>query len=242
MALPKLLREIFENDGSGPKFRADKVPVDGALSATSENPVQNKVINSALDGKLSLSGGTMTGEIAFNKTTGFIGKADNNGYLALSGGNNISIGAAGSAILWLCGGDASSPINRPGEFSLEASKGTYGQPGFSSYEFRGKPDGSLLWGENNVISVVAESYVYHSYWYRKYSDGWIEQGGEVYFSENETNLVITLPIAFFNPGYTVTFSVGAPLSVWLTSRNTTNFSVNSNNSGGDVLWWYACGK
>lgn len=54
MALPKLLREIFENDGAGPKFRADKIPVtqvtvDSALSDTSENPVQNKVIKSALD-------------------------------------------------------------------------------------------------------------------------------------------------------------------------------------------------
>ena len=49
MALPKLLREIFENDGAGPKFRADKVPVDSALSSTSENPVQNKVVKAQID-------------------------------------------------------------------------------------------------------------------------------------------------------------------------------------------------
>lgn len=54
MALPKLLREIFENDGAGPKFRADKIPVtqvtvDSALSATSENPVQNKVVKAQMD-------------------------------------------------------------------------------------------------------------------------------------------------------------------------------------------------
>lgn len=71
MALPKLLREIFENDGAGPKFRADKVPVtqvtvDSALSATSENPVQNKVVKSALDGKLSTSGGTVSGITSIN--------------------------------------------------------------------------------------------------------------------------------------------------------------------------------
>lgn len=62
MSLPKLLRDVFENDGAGPKFRADKIPVtqvtvDSALSATSENPVQNKVINSALGGKLSTTAG-----------------------------------------------------------------------------------------------------------------------------------------------------------------------------------------
>lgn len=39
------------------------VTVDSALSATSENPVQNKVIKSALDGKLSTSGGTLTGNL-----------------------------------------------------------------------------------------------------------------------------------------------------------------------------------
>lgn len=55
MALPKLLREIFENDGAGPKFRADKVPVDGALSATSTNPIQNKVVKAQLDTKLTES-------------------------------------------------------------------------------------------------------------------------------------------------------------------------------------------
>lgn len=151
MALPKLLREIFENDGAGPKFRADKIPVtqvtvDSALSATSENPVQNKVINSALDGKLSTSGGIMTGGVEFNDSIGFIRKADKNGSLALTGGNTISNGGAGSAILFLAGGNDSSGFNAPGEFSLQASKGTYWQSGFSSHELRGKPDGSLTWG------------------------------------------------------------------------------------------------
>ena len=151
MALPKLLREIFENDGAGPKFRADKIPVtqvtvDSALSATSENPVQNNVINSALDGKLSTSGGTMTGNISFNNSLVGILKADKNGSLVLSGGNVISSGGAGSAILFLAGGNDSSGFDSPGEFSLQASKGTYGQSGFSSHELRGKPDGSLSWG------------------------------------------------------------------------------------------------
>lgn len=46
------------------------VTVDSALSATSENPVQNKVIKSALDGKLSLSGGTLTGNLTGKYITG----------------------------------------------------------------------------------------------------------------------------------------------------------------------------
>ena len=53
MSLPKLLRDVFENDGAGPKFRADKVPVDTALSATSTNAVQNKIVKAQLDTKLT---------------------------------------------------------------------------------------------------------------------------------------------------------------------------------------------
>lgn len=46
------------------------VIVDSALSATSTNPVQNKVIKSALDGKLSTSGGTLTGNLTGKYITG----------------------------------------------------------------------------------------------------------------------------------------------------------------------------
>lgn len=42
---------------------ATKITVDTALSKTSTNPVQNKVINSALGKKLNRSGGTLTGAI-----------------------------------------------------------------------------------------------------------------------------------------------------------------------------------
>ena len=40
-----------------------KVDTDSALSSTSTNPVQNKVINTELEKKLSRSGGTMTGAL-----------------------------------------------------------------------------------------------------------------------------------------------------------------------------------
>lgn len=46
------------------------ITVDSDLSSTSTNPVQNKVIKSALDGKLSLSGGTLTGNLTGKYITG----------------------------------------------------------------------------------------------------------------------------------------------------------------------------
>lgn len=50
----------------GPAGSGANITVDSALSSTSTNPVQNKVVNSALSGKLSLSGGTMTGTLTVN--------------------------------------------------------------------------------------------------------------------------------------------------------------------------------
>ena len=51
---------------------ATKTTVDSALSSTSANPVQNKVVKAELDKKLPLAGGTMTGAIAMGskKITG----------------------------------------------------------------------------------------------------------------------------------------------------------------------------
>ena len=48
------------------------------------------------------------------------------------------------------------------------------------------------------LSVVAESYSANS-WYRKYSDGWIEQGGQFEFSvEYNATVTKTFPLAFTN--------------------------------------------
>lgn len=43
-------------------------PVDGALSDTSTNPVQNKVVKAELDNKVSKSGDTMSGDLSFGGT------------------------------------------------------------------------------------------------------------------------------------------------------------------------------
>lgn len=46
------------------------ITIDSALSSTSTNPVQNKVVNSELNKKLPLSGGTLTGNLTAKYITG----------------------------------------------------------------------------------------------------------------------------------------------------------------------------
>lgn len=53
MAFPKLLQKLFQSDGGGDKLREDIIPVDTALSATSTNAVQNKIVKAQLDTKLT---------------------------------------------------------------------------------------------------------------------------------------------------------------------------------------------
>ena len=47
---------------------ANKTTVDSTLSSTSTNPVQNKVVNSALQNYLALSGGTLSGNLTLQKS------------------------------------------------------------------------------------------------------------------------------------------------------------------------------
>lgn len=51
----------------GIESEANKTIVDSTMSNTSTNPVQNKIVNAALEKKLPLSGGTLTGNLTISK-------------------------------------------------------------------------------------------------------------------------------------------------------------------------------
>lgn len=55
-----------KNKLSGIAAGANKTIVDSALSSSSANPVQNNVVQSALNGKLDKTGGTVTGQLSLN--------------------------------------------------------------------------------------------------------------------------------------------------------------------------------
>ena len=137
--------------------------VDSALSNSSENPVQNKVVKNALDGKIPLSGtNALAGSIvpdtdnAYNfgdSTYGFASFYVNKLYLKgstifnLVDDNYICVGGAtaqaNGANLVLNGKNRSTST---GEFKLEARDGT------NTRQLIGKPDGTLSWNGNIIPS------------------------------------------------------------------------------------------
>ena len=65
-----LMSNIDKSKLDGIADGANKTTVDSALSTTSTNPVQNKVVKDALDSKLNTSGGTLTGNLTGKYFTG----------------------------------------------------------------------------------------------------------------------------------------------------------------------------
>ena len=116
--------------------------------------------------------------------------------------------------------------------------------------FRGMSDGVVgnwyrLVDENRCKAFVTETGKSGTIWYRKYSDGWIEQGGTVSISGWQIP-TITLLKAFSNTNYTISvsgISYGGSYHAigCLQSKTTTSFTHYFYNDKGINPSWYACG-
>lgn len=81
-------------------------------------------------------------------------------------------------------------------------------------------------------------------WYRKYSDGWIEQGGRV------SSSLITLNTAFSSNNYTLVFGIQSNKNhtavygyIGCQSKSNASFTAaGANNDYITAKYWYACGK
>ena len=65
---------------------ATKITVDSALSTTSTNPVENKAVKSALDGKLDVTGGTIFGDLKVKTNAEATGNIDVEGEIRVQSG------------------------------------------------------------------------------------------------------------------------------------------------------------
>lgn len=79
-------------------------------------------------------------------------------------------------------------------------------------------------------------------WYRKWSDGWIEQGGRITTSTD----TISFHTAFKNTNYTITVSQNGSASaniyrVAISARATSNFTIQYIENEMLPFSWFACG-
>lgn len=93
-------------------------------------------------------------------------------------------------------------------------------------------------------AVLSTSWIQGTSWYRKYSDGWIEQGGE-FTKVRDTDVTATFPVAFKNTNYTIatsqyTNSSSSSPVCSFTSKTTTGITHNY-GSWGSKWGWFACG-
>lgn len=116
----------------------------------------------------------------------------------------------------------------------------------------GTNDGTLRWDNCSVVTMNS-SYRNGSIWYRKYSDGWIEQGGNINAVAPSASLkTITFPTNFSSTSYqflmTVDGSIGtsggsSDFCMTTSDKTATSIkvSVHSADIASGTLDWYACG-
>lgn len=150
MAFPKLLQKLFQNNGGGSKLREDIIPVDTALSATSTNAVQNKIVKTALDSKFGTDGGTMTGDLKMS--------GDREISSTTTGGGRLFIGTTAASLNGNNQGfeNGSSLLLRSSTYANEQKGNFYLIAATSSAnksQLVGTPSGSLTWNGADVATV-----------------------------------------------------------------------------------------
>ena len=97
----------------------------------------------------------------------------------------------------------------------------------------------------NAKAYITETWSNGTSWYRKYSDGWIKQGGE-YTKKRDTNITVTFPVAFKDTNYTISTSQYSRLTS--SEAPVFDFAVKTNTgfahnyaSWGSKMGWFACG-
>ena len=216
-------------------------------------------LDNALNEKLNLSGGTMTGAIISTVTNG---GGDNPTAPFTSKLSNVSAGTIpGSSIYPYVVKILDNSNNIIGSFEYHyENDGKYGvgivakrwgereytyvKVGFDSngktwcdFPKCGTAATTTSSAQWDKVAVVVQNYKNGQDWYRKWSDGWIEQGGTA-----TANTARNFPTPFSTTDYTIVatmINTGVDEAVDIRTHTKTNFKiVNDYNVS---CYWYACG-
>ena len=251
--------------------------IDGQLkSLTDKDTELNTAINQVKTDYLPKTGGNVTqGLTVKNKTVAVSvngSVADANGNITIDVGgdvqsvNGVQPDSNGNVVLDL-GGDVQSvdgvEPDAKGNVALNAS--TRDEILEATKRVTDvEPDASVAVLENLQTSVArmesnldakidkSNAYIVETWrsgnnWYRKYSDGWIEQGG--YIEQTKINS-FSLNTAFTSTQYTVAVSIANATwnnDLYVMGRTTTTVEVKEGNANYPSInttfpfFWYACG-
>ena len=113
-------------------------------------------------------------------------------------------------------------------------------------------EGGLYYRNNNNgvqgnwerVVILKSAWNNGANWYRKYSDGWIEQGGQFSFTPQEGQVTLHLPFSnkhYYASASPTTAGSGANYNPALYAKSTTTFQYNSMIAKACSGYWYACG-
>lgn len=184
-------------------------------------------------------------------------KLDENGLVAPSvtiGGGQLTANENGN-LLWngvsvenqdLSDYVTNSTLNNKGYLTSSSLSGYAKTSDLSSYATTSSLSSYIK--TSTLKSYVTETWQSGTSWYRKYSDGWIEQGGLCQFSTNITT--ISLNTSFSNTNYSVVASKyrsqdNTPTShpINLSGKTSSSFRVGTGGDYGNTysISWFACG-
>lgn len=210
----------------------------GVKTINGEEPDENGNITPEQTGCLPLSGGMMTGAISFS--TGIVNtRNDTYKEIRIEASGNGKFGAG----LFLRTADEQATDGAASFVLATRSDGDSSELGAALV---GHADGELLWNNNRVPTLI-DSWRSGNNWYRKWSDGFIEQGGPVSSSE-QGEITITFNISFSNASSYVIFkNVGSNYDSYMNDRGVSFYSLTANSattyhySNYTASKWYACG-
>lgn len=192
---------------------------------------------------LQLAGGTITGAITTKSQILFenANSAGHRGFLYKVSDGGLAMGIQNSDN---SGWQSYQSFFTNGQYLITVSDGT------NSKQLNAKPDGTLTWDGKQIIRLVAEQKATsaNNYkWYRKYSDGWVEQGGIHHRGSagDTVNLPIAMSDAYYELQLTAVNSDNINRYAYANSYTSTYFKCGtaddqSPNNDGDIRW-YVCG-
>ena len=128
-----------------------------------------------------------------------------------------------------------------GNFTQTAIENT---AGLNASLFNGKVD---LDGSNATFPHIIESNTSGSVWYRKYSDGWVEQFGVAVGTGSATATRCNLAVPMADSNYCITYgpTTADILGVYLAAKTTTYFDIVTGQGGiqykAGAFNWMVCG-